>query len=220
MNTEKNTVSSNVSAENDDKSKSSGKAGYIILGTGIVILMITAALSVNFAVNSNLNSAIDTAYEALDSDLIYDGVYIEEVNIGGLTKEQALERAEKDYAGPRLDKYFTIQAGAYTRDVSYTELGASFDFKDTIDEAYKLGRSGDKAKRIENAEALSERPEYLVTTITVNKGKIKSVLKDIEKEIKEAGAAQGKMDIDILADNLEKNMLLGQSDIIFNVSFE
>ncbi len=200
--------------------KTGGKAGYVLLGAGIVILMITSALSVNFAFNSNLNSAIDTAYEALDSDLIYDGVYIEEVNIGGLTKEQALERAEKDYAGPRLDKYFTIQAGAYSKDLSYTDLGASFDFSDTIDQAYKLGRSGNKAKRIEAAEALSERPEYLVTAITVDKGKIKSVLKDVEKEIKEAGAAQGKMKIDILADNIEKQMLLGQSDIIFNVSFE
>ncbi len=219
MKADKNTNKETAPAE-DNAKKTSGKAGYIALGAGIAMLMITSALSVNFAVESNLNSAIDTAYEALDSDLIYDGVYIEEVNIGGLTKEQALERAEKDYAGPRLDKYFTIQAGSYSKDVSYTDLGASFDFKDTIDKAYSLGRSGGKAKRIENAEALSERPEYLVTAITVDKGKIKSVLKDIEKEIKEAGAAQGKMKIDILADNIEKQMLLGQSDIIFNVSFE
>ena len=181
MKADKN-IKTEAQTTEDSTKKTGGKAGYAVLGAGIAILAVTSVLSVRFALKSNLNSAIDTAYEALDSDLIYDGVYIEEVNIGGLTKEQALERAEKDYAGPRLDKYFTIQAGSYSKDVSYTDLGASFDFSDTIEEAFRLGRNGSKAKRIENAEALSERPEYLVTAIKVDKSKIKSALKDIEKD--------------------------------------
>ena len=194
--------------------------GYVFLGIGVAFFLVTSILSINFAVNSKINTAINTAYEALDTNLIYNGIFIEEVNISGLTKEQAIRRGISDYAGPRLSRTITITYGSYSKDLTYEDLGGSYDIESTVNEAYKLGRSGSKAKRLETTDNLENRREYLVSSLSIDKGKMKSTLKEIAKEVEPLNHSNSKMDIDSMADAIEHDMLIGQEDIEFNISFK
>lgn len=189
---------------------------YVLLGIGTAFFLVTAIWSVTFAVNSKMNTAVNTAYEALDSNLIYNGVFIEEVNIGCLTKEQAVARATSEYAAPRLQRKFTLSSGSYSREVTYEDLGATYDVKSTVDEAYKIGRTGTKTKKLQTAESLEGKQEYLVSSLTVDKSKMKSTLDEIAKEV-EGNVIDGQMDVDILMENLENNMLIGEKDIVYDI---
>lgn len=193
---------------------------YVLLGLGVAFFLVTSIFSVRFAINSKINTAIDTAFEALDSNLIYNGVYIEEVNIGGLTKEQAIQRGISEYAGRRLAKTLTLCYGTYSKDLTYADLGAEYDIKSTVNEAYKIGRSGSKSARIEKADALETRHEYLVSIISINKNKMKDTLKEVAKEFEALNPSGSEVDIDKMANTLEKDMLIGLKDTEYNVVFK
>ena len=189
---------------------------YILWGIGTAFFLVTAIWSITFAINSKTNTAINRAYEALDTNLIYNGVFIEEVNIGCLTKEQAIKKATNEYAKPRLERTFTISSGSYSKDVTYEDLGASYDIAKTVKEAYQLGRSGSKDKQLEKDENLEDRKEYLVSSLSIDKSKMKSTLNEIAKEV-EGNVIDGEVNVDALMENLEKDMLIGQNDIVYNI---
>lgn len=196
------------------------KKELTFLGVSAAILVITSIFSVSFAINSKIGTAINTAYEALDSDLIYNGVFIEDVNISGLTKEQAIRRGTAEYAGRRLGRTFTISYGTYSKDVTYEDLGGSYDIEKTVDEAYKLGRSGSKEKRIEFTNNLEDRREYLVSSLEIDESKMKSTLNEIAKEVEALDNVPGKVDIDTMMNFIEENMRIGQEDLEFNIAFK
>ncbi len=191
---------------------------YILLGAAAVFFCITAALSINYAVNSTANASIDTAYEALDSELIYNGIYLEEVSIGGLTKEQAIAKGTSDYAGRRLSKSFTLSYDNYKKVVTYEDLGAAYDIKGAVNDAYKLGRTGTKASRISYTKNIEDRNEFLTPEFTIDKSKLKSLLNDVADEINGTVILNGEMDVDRMADRLEDSMLVSDSDTIFEIS--
>lgn len=222
INNNLNNIKSNTEKLGKDLvEKSNGlNKGYVFLGIGVAFFLVTSILSVSFAINSKINTAINKAYEALDSDLIYNGIFIEEVNIGGLTKEQAIRRGISDYAGPRLKRTFTITYGSYSKDLTYEDLGGSYNIESTVNEAYKLGRSGSKSKRLETADNLENRREYLVSGLSIDKSKMKSALKEIAKEVEPLSPSNNTMDIETMADTIEHDMLIGQKDIEFNIAFK
>lgn len=186
---------------------------YIILGIGVVFFFFTAVFSVNFAVNSKINTAVDRYYEALDSDLIYNGIYLEEVNIGGLTKEQAVRKGNTDYAGTRLKREFTLRYGNYSKNVTYDELGGSYDIESSVNEAYKIDRSGSKSARVEFAQNLEDTREYLVPDFTVDNDKMRATLEEIASEVNGSVITNSEMDVDRLMEIFENYMLTNQSDI-------
>lgn len=185
----------------------------IFIVIGVVFFLFTAIFSINFAAKSKMNTAFDRYFEALDSDLIYNGVYLEEVNIGGLTKEQAVKKGNADYAGRRLEREFTLKYGNYSKDVTYDDLGGEYDIESSVNEAYKLGRSGSKSARVEYAQNLEDRREYLVPNFTIDNNKMKTTLEEIAAEVNGSVITNAEMDVDRLMEIFEKYMLTNQSSI-------
>lgn len=185
---------------------------------GIVVLLCTSIYGLYYATNIKEISAIDNAYEVLDSNLIYDGIFIEEVNISGLTKEQAVLRGENSYAKPRLERKFTFTSGKFSKDLTYEQLGGSYNIKQTVDEAYKIGRSGSKASRLEITSAISNKKQYLVSNLSIDKNKMKSTLKELSNQLKEETGKE--IDINLMVPSIENSMLIGDKDIVFDISIK
>lgn len=214
------TASSEKPANTKEKLSVKFNKEGLILGIGVAFFLVTSIISVDYAINSTTNTAIDTAYEALDSNLVYNGVFIEEVNLSSLTKEQAISRGQREYAGRRLNKTFTLAYGNYTKDVTYEDLGGKFDIESTVNEAYKIGRSGSKKARIEFTDNLNSRREYLVSSLSIDKSKMQSTLESTAEEIiaeySLEGSVKDNFDINSLMDMIENSMLIGEEDIIYN----
>lgn len=206
-------VKGSAAALNGSIKKSKFNKEYLIFGGGAVFFFITAILSVNFAMHSNINTAINTEYDALDSDLIYNGVYIEEVNIGGLNKEQAIRKGNTDYAGRRLKRAFTLEYNTYSKDVTYEDLGGTYDIKSIVNEAYKIGRTGSKAERLAYADNLEDVNEYLVADFSVDKKKMKETVEAVADEVNGSVITDGEMDVERTMEMLEENMLINSEDI-------
>ena len=90
--------------------------------------------------------AESNSYAKTTSDEIAMGVYAEEVNLSGLTKEEAKE-AINAYISEKAEEKITLTIGDEELNVTRGSLGISWNNEDVVDEALGLGKSGNLIKR-------------------------------------------------------------------------
>lgn len=86
------------------------------------------------------------SYAKTASDEIAMGVYVDEVNLSGLTKEEAKE-AINAYIAEKAEEKITLMIGEEELSVSRESLGVAWDNEEIVDEALGLGKSGNLIKR-------------------------------------------------------------------------
>ena len=80
------------------------------------------------------------------SDEIAMGVYAEDVNLSGLTKEEAKD-AINAYVSEKAEEKITLTIGDEKLDVTRESLGVSWNNEEVVEEALGLGKSGNLIKR-------------------------------------------------------------------------
>ncbi len=101
-----------------------------------MLFMLTLTLLVAFAVAAVLFTGLDIAY----AGHVFKGVYVKGINIGGLSREAALEklRAELDLAA--LNRDITLSFDGYSWPLPLYEIDAYPDLEATVDRAMKASR--------------------------------------------------------------------------------
>ena len=110
-----------------EKVKKKNKKLKIILISSIVFIILVMILSVIFAL-ININNKN-----------IINGVKINEIDIGGLSKEQAIEKVKNETAN-KLKINIPIKYGEYEEIVSPNDINANFNIVEMVDVAYNVGR--------------------------------------------------------------------------------
>ena len=86
------------------------------------------------------------SYAKTTSDEIAMGVYAEDVNLSGLTKEEAKD-AINAYVSEKAEEKITLTIGDEELNVTRESLGVSWNNEEVVDEALGLGKSGNLIKR-------------------------------------------------------------------------
>ena len=86
------------------------------------------------------------SYAKTTSDEIAMGVYAEDVNLSGLTKEEAKD-AISAYVSEKAEEKITLTIGDEKLDVTRESLGVSWNNEEVVEEALGLGKSGNLIKR-------------------------------------------------------------------------
>lgn len=86
------------------------------------------------------------SYAKTTSDEIAMGVYAEDVNLSGLTKEEAKD-AINAYVFEKAEEKITLTIGDEKLDVTRESLGVSWNNEEVVEEALALGKSGNLIKR-------------------------------------------------------------------------
>ena len=79
-------------------------------------------------------------------DRILPGVYVWNIDIGGMTRGEAIEQLGADFEYP-LDRYLTLRYGDQTWVVEPADMGARLDAPATVDAALAVGHRGDLLTR-------------------------------------------------------------------------
>ena len=87
-----------------------------------------------------------TSYAKTTSDEIAMGVYVEEVNVSGMTKDEA-KAAVNEYIAGKTEEKITLTIGEEELNVSRADLGVTWSNEEVIDEALGLGKSGNLIRR-------------------------------------------------------------------------
>jgi len=126
------------------------------------------------------------AYELIYQDKIYQGVYINGLNMGGLTQSQAINKINNHidnlkqnglnffYQGNRLKVDFNVLSPT-DPDLSYQIL--NFEPNQMVEQAFKVGRQGDIVEKISSQiNALLNQPKISLI-YELNKNDLKDILK-------------------------------------------
>ena len=112
-----------------------------------------------------------------DTDIIYDGIYLGTVNVGGLTGQQAKERYNEYLAELNdTEVKFELSDGEYLIPMSDLSLSAVAD--EAVEEALKYGRSGNILKRYREITDISNENIVIPVEMKINNDFLVSELND------------------------------------------
>lgn len=120
---------------------------------------------------------------ALDnSGTIYAGVYIDDVYVGGLTKDEALTEYESYIKGiDNLKLTFTTGVGSFS--TTFKDIGIEVSAEDAVEEALGYGRKGNILCRYKEITGLESDNAILIPEKTINETKLKEVIEEKSAEI-------------------------------------
>ncbi len=123
------------------------------------------------------------ANKILSETNIYSGVKVKNVDVGGLSKNDAQVKLKSELDKGLEDKEITIVGEEYSKILKYKELGVKNDYNKAVEEAYKVGREGNffvKLKEINNAK---RKGENIDIAIKKDSNSVKKIVDSIANEL-------------------------------------
>lgn len=149
---------------------------------GIVSLM---ALAVGITIYSFYNS--------ISAEKILDNIYVNNTNLGNLSKDEAEAVLKSENAYKSIDLRYNEKSHMY----SLTELGCKFEVEQAVNSAYEVGRSGEFIQDFSDyikLEYLKDEKTFDVTNVVpqdIEEKLYQNIKTDIEKEPKDATITVG-----------------------------
>ncbi|WP_167957089.1 VanW family protein [Anaerosporobacter faecicola] len=141
------------------------KVALIVAGVMLVLTIIVAGAYV-------------TISASIDDDTICKGIFIDSVDVGGMTVEQAQEAVDA-YITDRAKKEITIQVDEDTVTGTLEELGYQVSDNEIIDEAMKIGKSGNIIKRYKETKDVEKENKVFNLEFTLDQNAVQEL---VEKE--------------------------------------
>lgn len=116
----------------------------------------------------------------VDENSICENVYIDTLNIGNMTKEQAREALDTYISGLKETK---VTINVNENDVTSTlgQLGLTVDEKNCIDEALKVGKTGNIIKRFKALNDTKSDKTVFDLEIAIDDSKVNKLIKKCQK---------------------------------------
>lgn len=182
-----------------------------------LVLLATTIISVVLLFNyKNFLSSRETE-DILDTPVIYNNVFIDNLAVGGLTKEQAIDKLNKE---KQEDVYSTKTINIrtadnfYSRNISTDELGFYHDFDAAVEEAYNYGREGSLSERQAVVDELENAGHFITSSYYYDEEQISDLLKSFEGEINDyLVETENKVDMDRLIDTVLEFVEINEFDV-------
>lgn len=147
------------------------KRTKLIKGLGITVgVLLVAVIGLSAAVIASSN----------DSNTITTGVYINDLSVGGMTKEEA-EKALAEYIEEASQDTLVLKAGEKTVKSTLAELGFSCEKNNFVEEAYNLGKTGNIISRYKTMKDIEKEQKVFELEFSLDEEKLK---KFVEKSAK------------------------------------
>ena len=120
---------------------------------------------------------------------IFDGVYVNDIDIGGMSREAAQEALQNEYDGRLEGKSMRLLHGAVTHEVLLDDICAVPDFDATVQAAYDIGRQGSIFQKMQDVLLMRFYPKRIVLKITYDEKNLTEVVDDFASAIEEEAVA-------------------------------
>lgn len=121
--------------------------------------------------------------ELIHSGIIYDGIFLDEVDMSGLNYDEAIEEYEKYYNNmKKLKVTFKDNLGAYNTTLSDVDIDV--DYVSAVCDALTFGRTGNILTRYKEIQMLKNDHITLTPKKTVDEDKLNSKLEDEADDMK------------------------------------
>lgn len=114
------------------------------------------------------------------NNLVYPGVNVENVDIGGKTKEEAINLLSKTFSTENMKSNITIKVNNNDYIISLSKLNLKYDFQNSVDKAFEINRGTTVFKRYRAIK--HPKNSYLKLNVEYSDDVINNTLNDIEKK--------------------------------------
>ncbi|SFB27838.1 VanW family protein [Clostridium frigidicarnis] len=115
------------------------------------------------------------------NDKVYPNVYVQGVNLSGMTKEEATNELNEKFKDAIVNKKITVKVKDKDYSMDYSKLNAEYNIEDTVDKAFDFGKNkklGEQYKLIK-----SKNKEDLELEFTHNPEYVKEFVNSIANEV-------------------------------------
>jgi len=127
------------------------KVTAISLAVAIALILILGSFFAYYAIKASTNN-------------IYQGVRIGNVDVGGMTEDEAVKAVSKKYKAEDLN--ITVDCDGTFFDVYASAFSLKIDYDATVKEAVSYGKNGSVFSKIKNMRTLAKKPRTLGLVIT------------------------------------------------------
>lgn len=140
---------------------------FMFLSLSLVIVIIAIVGFLNYT--SNIK-------KILNQRMIYNNIYVNGINIGNMSKEDAKSNLDRTI---KLDENITL----FYMDKEYTykkyDFGVEYDIQNAVDSAYSIGRIGAVNERYKIIKSLNNIPKSIKLLKNIDEQLVKDKLEDI-----------------------------------------
>ena len=130
---------------------------YLLLGALAIIVILTAGfLYQDYREKLAVEKLLAHMTETVERDTFYEGIYLDDIHLGGMTMEEASalfqKKAEERLNNLRVEFTYENQSWVFTHE----DIQAGIDWEDKLNQLYLLAREGDLTDRYEEVERIRE----------------------------------------------------------------
>lgn len=147
------------------KKKNRLRKGIII---GTVSVLVAVMLGAGFYFFSDYMKYQKMMEDVIGVPTFYEGIYINDISLGGLTYEQASERIKQNEPNlrPAIDIVITCAGEDYH--LTQDNLTFSYDTEQVLKDAYNSGREGSRQARYDYVQHVKTQPDKFSVTCTLD----------------------------------------------------
>ncbi len=125
-------------------------------------------------------------------NLFFQNISIDNVPVGGLTKDEVYQKLQSNYQPPKLDGELVITATNLeekekTETMPYRQIINGKDYQTAIDQAFSIGRSGHMLHRIYIIAGLIQQPQNIKADYTFNQTLIQNLTTSLAQQVDYSG---------------------------------
>ncbi len=138
-------------------------------------------------------NAFQSSMSYMSQDAIYQGVYIDDIYVGNMTVGQARDALIGESTVLNNTFSITVNVGNLSWSINSSNVPASRNLGNVLDQAYAVGRSnttetlGTRAtpfsQRVKNVVALGTSPVRLTTEVTYDHDAVKAIVDEIAQKV-------------------------------------
>ncbi len=129
----------------------------------------------------------------VDVNTVYEGVYINDIAVGGLEKDQVRDLIEKELQDKLKTEFITVKYGENTWEINYTDIDAKYRIGQAVDEAYQVAREGSLRERYDEIKELPQAHRNIQAQYEYDENLLKAAVEKIASEVdKEAKNSEMK----------------------------
>ncbi len=137
------------------KKKSNSNVIKLGILAGIVLVIVCSSVGfASYSENKRMKSVVET-------DVIYPGISINNVDVGGLTAEEALAKLDETFSPDLQQKHISVDGDGQHLDLTFKQIDAKYDFAPAVNEAWEYARNGSLKHRYDQIEALKATPKAI-----------------------------------------------------------
>ena len=137
------------------------------IGIGIAAIVVVIAAILVF-MSTSVNSATKNGR-------ILSNVFVDSVNVGGMSKEEA-EDALEDYLDTVEEKKIELKADQKTKTIAVKDMGIDFQEEKAVKEAYGVGREGNIVSRYFAVRKLKKEAHVVKLQASITEAQAEKIL--------------------------------------------